>query len=236
MRISSAERREQILEMKRRKQETGYRTLVYESKYFAQEYKEEFIDWLEEPHKDDRKKLLIANAGSGKTFATVTELARKGEKIIFLTPNIATSIELSKSEDYEGVACWAKYNIFESAKNDDLANGKVIFMTYAQLPNLAKVKDIYHDYYLVVDEAHVLVNSHSINSEAISALTKMEAESGYFKNILYITATPKPLIYALGRENMNILDFRKKKNKSQNLNQFNNQFSLIVHLFSRLVV
>jgi len=187
-----------------------HKVRTFESKYFSQEHLEEFREWIDRPHDDDKVKLLIAGTGSGKTYTTVNELVRMKKKVIFCVPNIGTAIELAHSDDYDAVACYGDYNIIESARNDDLKKGKVIFMTYKQIVNLPKVKEVYKDYYLIIDEAHVLTISHGINKSSISALTQMSVEGGYYNNILYISATPDPVILTFGRENMDILEFRKK--------------------------
>ncbi|KAA6314505.1 hypothetical protein EZS27_034885, partial [termite gut metagenome] len=69
---------------------------------------------------------------------------------------------------------------------------KKIAVTYDSLERLIKLLldnniDVYNDYYLLVDEWHILFNSYVFRSKAVKCVLKYSQE---FKEVTYMTATP----------------------------------------------
>ena len=88
--------------------------------------------------------------------------------------------------------------IYEGISNDDILDYintheiKKIAVTYDSLERLISLLlekgiDVYNDYYLLVDEYHVLFNSYAFRKNAIKRVLK---QSRLFKEVTYMTATP----------------------------------------------
>lgn len=87
---------------------------------------------------------------------------------------------------YEGVT---DYEILDYIKTHDI---KKIAVTYDSLERLITLLlepgiDVYSDYYLLVDEWHILFNSYAFRKNAIK---KVLQYSQLFKEVTYMTATP----------------------------------------------
>jgi len=109
------------------------------------------------------------------------------------------SVIKNKESQYPNERCNNKlFGVYEGVGDADILDYinsheiKKIAVTYDSLERLItllleKGIDVYNDYYLLVDEYHILFNSYAFRNRAIKSVLKY---SPLFKEVTYMTATP----------------------------------------------
>ncbi|MDR2955795.1 MAG: DEAD/DEAH box helicase family protein [Prevotella sp.] len=134
----------------------------------------------------------------GITGCGGTTIAIENDKNTIITMPYVNVIK-NKEAQYPNERCKHKlFGIYEGISNDAILDYikthdiKKIAVTYDSLERLITLLlesgiDIYNDYYLLVDEYHVLFNSYAFRNKAIK---KVLHYANQFKEVTYMTATP----------------------------------------------
>lgn len=128
----------------------------------------------------------ILNKGITGCGGTTVELVSKRNSII-LVPT--TNLVINKSNDSTIFGLYGKVSIKELETYINNIEIKKIIATYDALPRLINAlgDKIYSDYFLLVDEYHILFNSYSFRREAIRYILKTYDK---FDKFVFMTATP----------------------------------------------
>jgi len=131
----------------------------------------------------------------GITGCGGTELAlRNGKNTIIAVPYVALVDNKTSQDQHKdrvlGVHGSISKDTIESYIND--YEVKKIMVVYDSLPRVVDILtkmgiDVFNDFFLLVDEWHILFNSYAFRSEAIKNLLKL---APMFKEVTYMTATP----------------------------------------------
>jgi hypothetical protein len=134
----------------------------------------------------------------GKTACGGTSVAIENDKNTIIAMPYVNVIK-NKVSQYPNERCKHELlGIYEGITNDmilDYINTheiKKILVTYDSLERLITVLlekdiDVYNDYYLLVDEYHVLFNAYAFRNKAVQ---KVLNHAKLFKEVTYMTATP----------------------------------------------
>jgi hypothetical protein len=131
----------------------------------------------------------------GITGCGGTELALRNEKhTIIAVPYISLVDNKINQEQHKGKVLGVYGGISKDAIESYIKEHEVkkIMVVYDSLPRLVQTIfemgiDVFNDYFLLVDEWHVLFNSYVFRNNAVAGLLKL---SPSFKEVTYMTATP----------------------------------------------
>jgi hypothetical protein len=134
----------------------------------------------------------------GITGCGGTTIAIENEKDTIIAMPYVNVIK-NKEAQYPNDRCKHElFGIYEGVSNDDILDYikthdiKKIAVTYDSLERLIMLLlesgiDVYNNYYLLVDEYHILFNSYAFRNNAVKKVLK---HSQKFKEVTYMTATP----------------------------------------------
>lgn len=129
----------------------------------------------------DKKSLIVAPCGSGKTYTTINILKAANQKFIFAVPNVAVKEQLEHEYKLTGTTIHSINKLLE-------ADTRFIVCCYE---SLSKVRDTNRlkDYTLIYDEYHSLIADihYRDNTPILTMLNN-------FKAVKFLTATPHKLI------------------------------------------
>lgn len=127
---------------------------------------------------------VLIDKGITGCGGTTVELKSKRDSIILCpTRNLVTS---KSSLGYLGVTGNTKDSEIKNYINSTTSYKKIL-ATYDSLERLMNIIPNYQDYFLLIDEYHLLFNDYSFRTEAIQGVLKNYT---YFKNWAFMTATP----------------------------------------------
>ena len=126
---------------------------------------------------------LIDKGITGCGGTTVELLAPRNSVLLCPTKNLVLSKE---TEDYLGVTGDVKNNQIISYINSNRKYKKII-ATYDSLPRLMEIIPDYENYFLLIDEYHLLFNDYSFRGEAIMFVLNNFRK---FNDWAFLTATP----------------------------------------------
>ena len=126
---------------------------------------------------------LINKGITGCGGTTVELLAPRNSILLCPTKNLVLS---KKSEDYLGVTGDVKNNQIINYINSRRKYKKII-ATYDSLPRLMEIIPDYENYFLLIDEYHLLFNDYSFRGEAIMFVLNNFRK---FNDWAFLTATP----------------------------------------------
>ena len=129
----------------------------------------------------------------GITGCGGTELALRNSKNTIIAVPYVSLIENKVSQHGDKV-----FGVYGGVPHHEIEHyiltheTKKIMVTYDSLPRVISTLEVtghnaYEDFYLLVDEWHVLFNSYVFRNEAIKGLLKVTPK---FKQVTYMTATP----------------------------------------------
>lgn len=128
---------------------------------------------------------VLLNKGVTGCGGTYVELNSKRNSII-----LVPTIELAKNKYKDGyLIVYGKVTDSEITKyiNSDIKYKKIIG-TYDSLKKLISINHNFFDnYFLLIDEYHILFNAYSYRNEAISYILNVYK---YFQDFCFMTATP----------------------------------------------
>ena len=134
----------------------------------------------------------------GKTACGGTSVAIENDKNTIIAMPYVNVIK-NKVAQYPNDRCkYELLGIYEGITNKDILDYidthdiKKILVTYDSLERLISILlgqsiDVYSDYYLLVDEWHILFNSYAFRNKAVKKVLDC---SRLFKEVTYMTATP----------------------------------------------
>lgn len=132
---------------------------------------------------DDKKHLVIAPTGTGKTFTFLHAAKKLNKKVIFTVPNVAVVHQFGTQYDFISVS---HSNIsFEKA----FYSSNILVCTIDKLANCPQHIDL-SEHVIINDERHAHVTSADFRTEAVHFVKKVSERA---KRIIDVTATPEPL-------------------------------------------
>ena len=141
------------------------------------------IKFLNEVYQDTPSHKLI-NKGITGCGGTTVELKSKRNSIILCpTKNLVTS---KATQDYLGVTGDTAISTIKNYIYSSIPYKKII-ATYDALPRLMSIIPNYSEYFLLIDEYHLLFNDYSFRSDAILFVLNNFRK---FKDWAFLTATP----------------------------------------------
>lgn len=128
----------------------------------------------------------LFNKGITGCGGTTLEIESKRDSII-LVPNI--NLVLNKCYVYSNlIGVWGETSFTEFKEQLNKHSFNKIIATYDALPKLIKwIGDAIYDYFLLIDEYHILFNSYSFRYDAISFILQ---NFNKFQDYCFMTATP----------------------------------------------
>ena len=222
----SADEMIEIMKLRRAKKEEKMNKEIYlTEKYISedQEALKEFVKFIKESENNkDKINLIVAQTGNGKTNAVLTQLRKYGiDKTITIVPKVSQVEKINNDDRYDavGVRGGKDRNLSYVIKNSieyDLSN---LVMTVDQLLHYKgeEMRVLLSDHVLIVDEAHTYIESADFRYKAISSLEFLINE-GFFKSVVYITATPQPIIKTTPAHKLKILNIHNKGHRRKKLN------------------
>ena len=135
---------------------------------------------------DNLPSKCLFNKGITGCGGTTLEIESKRDSII-LVPNI--NLVLNKTFVYPNlIGVWGETTQTEFKSKLDKYSFNKIIATYDALPKLIKwIGNTIYDYFLLIDEYHILFNSYSFRYDAISFILQ---NFSLFKDYCFMTATP----------------------------------------------
>ena len=189
--------------------------LPIENKKFKQ-YLEK--DFSKELLKEDKKILVKAPTGSGKTSSFIRaakELAKEYEEegqtrfFIFSVPTIAITDQVASDHSILSVR-GQTLNLFQRIKEYVNSGGRVITCTYDMAlvlyDLLQKIKP-FASYSLITDEVHELVHNYNFRSKAIDNIVTMQK---YVKSFIGLTGTPDDVLREMFEKEVHIQTEKEK--------------------------
>ena len=153
--------------------------------------------------------LMIAQAGSGKTYSTIEvakQLIKEDRflKVILAVPTTEQAKQISKDKTYN-----IPYYVGETKQAHELEKN-ICVCVYDSLDKVFTLTDWSKskDTLLIVDEAHKLVTDINYRSKAIKPLFEIAQET----RTIYMTATPKPIENFEFNKVIEFIDLEKTNN------------------------
>lgn len=154
---------------------------------------------------DDKKKILVrSETGTGKTTSVLKDMLKHRSNCRVLIAEPLTPIVDQIEYDYPQVACLTGTS--ELPDYDFAQQAQMVVATYEQAINL--ISNGRFDY-IIIDEAHNLLNYNSFKPKVIADLTLALKEAKDIKVIAF-TGTPSILFKSVG---YHLVDIRKKYQK-----------------------
>ncbi|MCS7027485.1 MAG: DEAD/DEAH box helicase family protein [Bacteroidia bacterium] len=150
--------------------------------------------------------LIEGDAGIGKTFTLLTEVAPKlTQPVLFVVP-FAIQVEQIAQEYKDKIEDLVCFNNHEDSLNKSF--GKVNVCTYD------KIQAVFQpDMHIFIDECHLLTSEYGYRTQAINAVSKVIAQA---KSVCMISATPD---YSFCQDkNFKLIRFKRKNNPHVQLN------------------
>ncbi|MGL5088992.1 MAG: DEAD/DEAH box helicase family protein [Cetobacterium sp.] len=163
--------------------------------YKIEKYLEEQQDIFRSCLLNNKRSLIVAPCGTGKTFTTINALKQDGRKFIFAVPNVAVKEQLQEQYNLTGTTDNSLNFLLEQ-------DTKEIVCCYESLQpkflknTISKLKD----YTLIYDEYHSLIQDYHYrdNTPVLSTIKE-------FGNVKFLTATPFNLINSFTDERIDFI-------------------------------
>lgn len=173
---------------------------VFEITEYVSDALEEILNLV-----DDKKKILVrSETGTGKTTSVLKDMLKHRSNCRVLIAEPLTPIVDQIEYDYPQVACLTGTS--ELPDYDFAQQAQMVVATYEQAINL--ISNGRFDY-IIIDEAHNLLNYNSFKPKVIADLTLALKEAKDIKVIAF-TGTPSILFKSVG---YHLVDIRKKYQK-----------------------
>lgn len=200
---------------------------IFEYQYFklpqvpqipVKKYLQEKIDYLSAFIRQENRVQISANAGMGKTYSLLKEIAPHQDlPVIFAVP-FAIQVEQIEQEYQEScpdLVCYSNQMLQDDAQAFlGFPPSKINVCTYDRLHLVYKKLQQNHqdNILLVVDESHLLTSEYGYRTQAINSVLDI---SETVKKVIYLSATPD---YNLCQfSNFKLINFHREENPHINI-------------------
>ena len=182
-------------------------SIVYDKTLFIKQYVEEQLDSVFNYVDVNKKIILVAETGTGKTSSIIKcfNTLRPNERVIILAP--LTAIVEQIKADFNNVVCLTGKSGLE--EHSRALKSNVVAATYEQ--GFKHLKETNTFDYVVVDEVHNLITTQGYKKNTIKELTQVLKN----KKVIGLTGTANLLFKSIGYKLVNV---KKEKQKRVKIN------------------